>query len=455
MADAAIPAGGVGWASEWRHRLFGALADNLAAEGERRLLWLPVFFGAGIGIYFVLKVEPPLWPGIVAALAGVGFAFALRRHTGWYEAALAFTALAAGFALIREAASEREASMLQRRLGPIMVTGRVVDLDLLDNGWRLVIAPDPLPGLDAGEQPRHLRLRIPRTSDLLDPGDRVSLKAMVYPPPGPTLPGGYDFQRDAYFARIDGVGYVFGGARRIAAPEGVVSAAADGSWREGLPRLRINMERRITAALPGSTGGIASALITGKRGAISEDVTQAFRDSGLAHLLAVSGDHLGLVGGIVFFAVRALLALMPWVALRCPIKKVAAGVALIAVFCYLLICGAAVSTQRAFMMSGGLVWVTFGGLWLCLWQGSWRRWGLVAIALGVASPGPGEGPGLQRLAGFCGKKRAHDFALASCAAIRRAGEPWRLSPVRQRCPWNAVGSRRSSAKCPPGSSAGR
>jgi len=47
MADAAIPAEGAGWLSDWRRRFFGAFADRLAAEGERRLLWLPVFFGAG------------------------------------------------------------------------------------------------------------------------------------------------------------------------------------------------------------------------------------------------------------------------------------------------------------------------------------------------------------------------------------------------------------------------
>jgi competence protein ComEC len=384
MAYAAIAGGRLGPLLERRTRLFGALADRFAAEGERRLLWLPVFLGAGIGVYFALKVEPPLWLGIAAVLAGGSLAFALRRNPVWCETALALTAFAAGFALIREAAWEREAPMLQRRLGPVMVTGRVVDLDLLDKGWRLVIAPDPLPGLDAGEQPGRLRLRIPRTSDLLDPGDRVSLKAMLYPPPGPTLPGGYDFQRDAYFAGIDGVGYAFGGARRIAAPNIATSgmADADDGWRERLRRLRIHMERRITAALPGSTGGIASALITGKRGAISDDVTQAFRDSGLAHLLAVSGDHLGLVGGIVFFAVRALLALMPWVALRCPIKKIAAGVALVAVFCYLLICGAAISTQRAFIMSG----LIFGAILLDRVRISMRVCAVAALALLVIDP---------------------------------------------------------------------
>jgi hypothetical protein len=72
MADAAIAGGRLGSVAEWRDRVCGALADRLAVEGERRLLWLPVFFGTGIGAYFVLKVEPPLWPGVAAAIAGAG-----------------------------------------------------------------------------------------------------------------------------------------------------------------------------------------------------------------------------------------------------------------------------------------------------------------------------------------------------------------------------------------------
>ena len=80
MADAAVAGGRLRPVAEWRTWLSGALADRLAAEGERRLLWLPVFFGAGIGVYFALKVEPPLWPGIATAIAGIGLVFALRRH---------------------------------------------------------------------------------------------------------------------------------------------------------------------------------------------------------------------------------------------------------------------------------------------------------------------------------------------------------------------------------------
>jgi competence protein ComEC len=146
MADAALAGERTGPLLEWRTRLFGGFAERLAAEGERRLLWLPVFFGAGIGVYFLLKVEPPLWPGAAAAIVGAGAAWTLRRYPAWCELALAFAAFSAGFALMRETAWEREAPMLQRRLGPIAVTGRVADIDLVERGWRIIIDPIPCRG---------------------------------------------------------------------------------------------------------------------------------------------------------------------------------------------------------------------------------------------------------------------------------------------------------------------
>jgi competence protein ComEC len=350
MADTAITSERAGLVPAWAARIFAALTDRLAAEGDRRLLWLPVFFGAGIGVYFALRVEPPLWPGVAAAIVGAGLSFALRRHPAWCEAALALTVFAGGFALMGETAWERQAPILQRHLGPVTLTGRVVDIDLAQKGWRIVVEPDPLAGLDPAGQPRRVRLHIPRTSDELNPGDQVRLKAMLYPVPPQILPGGRDFQRELYFAGIGAVGYTYGGARRITGPEGV--SEAGGGWGEDLRHLRTEMSRRITAVLPGSTGGVASALITGKRGAIAEEVKQSFRDSGLSHLLAIAGLHLGLVGAFVFFAVRGGLALIPPVALRYPIKKIAAGAALIVLSCYLLISGAAIPTERAFVMNG-------------------------------------------------------------------------------------------------------
>jgi competence protein ComEC len=198
-------------------------------------------------------------------------------------------------------------------------------------------------------QPRRLRIHITAASDLLSPGDRTSLKAMLYPVPGQTLPGAHDLQRELYFAEIGGVGYSYGGARRLA---DAGDAGVPGGWRQWLLQLRTEVTRRITAVLPGSTGGVAAALVAGKRGAIDENVKEAFRNSGLSHLLAIAGLHLGLVGAFVFFAVRGGLALIPYIALRYPIKKIAAAATLVVLTCYLMLSGAAIPTERAFVMNG-------------------------------------------------------------------------------------------------------
>src|SRR5271155_5318035 len=99
MADAAIAGGRLGLVAEWRDRVCGALADRLVAEGERRLLWLPVFFGAGIGVYFALTAEPPPWLGLSATIMAGGLTFAVHRRPLPCEAALALTLFCAGFAL--------------------------------------------------------------------------------------------------------------------------------------------------------------------------------------------------------------------------------------------------------------------------------------------------------------------------------------------------------------------
>ena len=116
--------------------------------------------------------------------------------------------------------------------------------------------------------------------------------------------------------------------------------------------MRLVASERILAALPGESGAIAAALMTGARGAIPEATLTAMRDSGLAHLLAISGLHVGLVAGLLFFGIRALLALVPALALRYPIKKWAAAAAALGAFAYLALTGASVPTQRAFMMVG-------------------------------------------------------------------------------------------------------
>jgi len=115
-------------------------------------------------------------------------------------------------------------------------------------------------------------------------------------------------------------------------------------------RLRQAIGRRIVEALPGQAGAIANALITGERGGISEATNQAFRDSGLFHILSISGLHMVIMAGAVFFSIRLLLAAIPAIALRYPIKKWAAAAAMLGAFGYLMISGAAFATVRSYIM---------------------------------------------------------------------------------------------------------
>src|SRR5262249_5240474 len=162
------------------------------------------------------------------------------------------------------------------------------------------------------------------------PGEGIAVRALLYPPAGPAMPGAYDFQRRAWFDRLGAVGYAQGSPRPL---EGEPPA----TWRSWLAALRAQMGGRVMGTVGGRTGGIAAAIITGETHAIPEADAQAFRDAGLAHILVIAGLHMGLVAGLAFFAVRAVLALVPWVALRFNTKKGAAVAALLVTFGYMLL----------------------------------------------------------------------------------------------------------------------
>ena len=192
MVEVAVSGGSIDPARSWLARILDRCFENLVAEGERRVLWLPALFGLGIALYFLLPFEPPLPLSAGLAALSALLVIASRRNPLSREAALALAAAACGFALADWNAWQRSTPMLQRRIGPVLVTGRVVDIDQRDKGWSVIVVPDPLAELAAGEQPPRIRLHIPARSDELAPGQRIRAKAMLYPVPGQTLPSGRD-----------------------------------------------------------------------------------------------------------------------------------------------------------------------------------------------------------------------------------------------------------------------
>jgi competence protein ComEC len=354
MTQEAAESGAV---SRWfsRERLYAALRraapalrDAALAERERWALWIPALLGSGIGFYFMLAVEPPAWSG-PAFIGAAGLTILLgRRHAVLLLPGIAALIVACGFADAQLQTWLVAAPVLERQLGPVRVEGSVVEVDPLPEGYRIVVEPRTIERLDAGHLPLRLRMRVTRGGDDLLPGEFVSLRAILYPPPAPAMPGAYDFQRRAYFDRLGAVGFAVSPVERRVAPEG----GGPAMWRIAVASLRSAMTERILAALPGRTGGVAAAIITGQTHAIPEADAAAFRDAGLAHILVIAGLHMGMVAGLAFVAVRAFFALIPALSLRYPTKKWAAAFALLVTFCYMLLSGATVSSRRSFVMTG-------------------------------------------------------------------------------------------------------
>jgi len=334
----------------WGHSIpkASALGASLLAERHRWPLWLPVALGTGTALYFALPVEPGALAAVAAVIlcvtAGLG---AYRSHRPWTRAALALlAALALGFGNAKWREMRVAAPVVAHPLVSHL-TGRVAGLDWGRAGLRVVL--DDVRSGRLPDPPTRIRLLVRKGAEGLHVGQGVGLTAQLMPPPGPAAPGDSDFARAAYFARIGAVGFAYGAPGLVPLPHGPAFLDRVPGAVEGM---RAAVTARIRAQLPESEGAIASAIITGERGGIDPDDEAALRDAGLAHVLAIAGLHMALVGAGLFWLARALLALIPAIALNYPIKKWAAGLALLGAGFYLVISGGSSSSVRAFVMLG-------------------------------------------------------------------------------------------------------
>lgn len=295
--------------------------------------------GVGVLVYFALPTEPSaegIWlaPPLIALACWLG---ARRPLAGWALGLLA--AAAAGFALAAWHTG-RQPPPLDPPRTAIHLSGRVSAVELLPEGRRITLEA-PRFG-DAPPEARAVRVRLkPGDAAAPRPGDTLRVRALLRAPAPPAYPGAWDFQRAAFFSGLGASGFALGPAEVIAGPAGAPAFAS----------LRAGMEARVAAALPGAPGAIAAALLTGTQTAIPAAELAAMRDSGLAHLLSVSGLHIAIVMGCAFGLIRLALAAIPALALRLPVKALAALAALGVGGLYLLLSGSQVPMLRSFAMA--------------------------------------------------------------------------------------------------------
>ena len=318
-----------------------------AEAGAGRLLpWVPVAFGAGIAFYFTADREPVLSVVAVVAVGLCAAAFLLRRQK-IFPIAVMIAAIAAGFAIATWKTARVAHGVLARPMYSVSLSGFVQTRDIRERTDRFVLRVAHMESPRSQIKLERVRLSV-RKGTAPAVGSFVELKARLQPPLAPLRPGSYDFGRDMYFQGIGASGFVTGVIKTVEAPGSGGLSLRYAAFMQGL---RDAIDARIRTALDGDRRAIATALLTGRRDAISPPVNDAMFISGLGHVLSISGYHMAVVAGVVFFAVRALLALIPGLTVSFPIKKWSAAAALAAAAFYLLLSGAEVATQRSFFMT--------------------------------------------------------------------------------------------------------
>ncbi len=309
-----------------------ALSASDAIAQRRLFVLLPFSLILGLIAYVALPGEPEtivLWGGVGAVLLAFAGAMAMQSLNGlrWVLQASAFWL---GLCLL-----PIHGALFGTPMQPFPAYGayeaRVDEIiSATPEQQRLVISQIvPLEGARAVEI-RRARLVLPGNPPLA-PGDRIRANLRLAPIPGPILPGSFDGQFHSYYAGIGSYGTVTSGLEKLAGGE-------SHDLVRGVQALRSGIGARIDLVLSGESAAIGRAMVVGDQSAISDETREIMAASGLAHIYSISGLHLSIVAGGIFWLVRLLLASLPF-ALSWPNKKIAAIVGLVSAFLYLLLAG--------------------------------------------------------------------------------------------------------------------
>ncbi len=314
-------------------------------QKDNRFLWIPVFLACGIGGYFSLPSEPPISIPLfllICSLTSHIFIQSLHNRILTHISFGIFLVIC-GFSLAKVKTEYTNAPIIKKAINYTDIEGDILSIEPLEQGTggRIILYNLDIENLSPEDTPYKVRLRL-RDDKSIAIGQRISVLASLKPPSPPFTPGGFDFRRHLYFQQIGAVGFIYKSPVILKEPPTLFI---------NINTLRHSIASRITSILPKEQSAIAIALIVGHKHALSDDDKQAVRDAGLAHMLAISGLHIGLVAGTLFFLLRLSMATIPRFALKYPIKKIAAVFALFGAVFYMILAGATVPTQRAVLMS--------------------------------------------------------------------------------------------------------
>lgn len=374
----------------WPDR-FRTAWEEEAAFGHP-FLFLPLLMALGAILWFSARDPPALINVAVLACCFCIASGALMGRSGWLRLVVfSTTGLLLG---ATSAAFETSRTITVMLDSPVTttITGRILSREISGrHAYRYIVALQRTEAPTLRRPPTTLTLVV-RNAGAAKVGDIIKGRARLSPPSGPALGGLNDFGFDSFFKGIGAVGYAYGKPQILADEKKETSRASliERSWA-GLAVWREAIGMRIRATIPGDAGAIAAALVTAEERAISRDSIAALRNSGLGHVLAISGLNMVLAAGTLLVGLRTGLSLVPGLAHRVPIKKIAAGGALLMVCFYILISGGAVSAVRSWIM----IVIMLLAVFFDRPSISLRNVAIAAFVILAVDPSAVSGPGFQ------------------------------------------------------------
>ncbi|WP_317682005.1 ComEC/Rec2 family competence protein [Terasakiella sp. A23] len=330
--------------SHYKQKLFD---ESRTQEKDHFFLAIPLLLGAGIAVYFGMTTEPPVWTGLTLLFISGVTTYYLRNYYIVFLSTLALTIVFAGFSSAQLRTTYLSTIILPNSFGPAGIQGRIVSVTPTQKGTKILLEDLQISRLRADHVPTRLRLHVNSLQTQVNEGQWIETRGMLKPPPQPAYPGAFDFQRHAYFQQIGAVGFAYGDIKIISATDSD-RLTFFGNLRQ---TIQARIEKTFNQAGQDDQRTLAIAFLTGNKQVINEATHETVRAAGLAHLLAISGLHIGLVSAIAFLSIRSFLSLIPAIALNYPIKKIAAFLAIFAALFFTLLTGGSTPTIRAFVMT--------------------------------------------------------------------------------------------------------
>ena len=321
------------------------ITESWQEDKTRRKLWFTVLFGLGIAIYFSLKSEPSKWLtlGLIEGLILLAVIF--RHHINILKLFACLAIVLSGFTLVQIKAIwlAENASILPEE--KFYFKGKIEKIDTNYQGRKRFILSD-VKDFKGKHYKGKYRITQRTKNDDANIGDCVEMVGKIMPLSKAVMVGGYQFDRKGFFEGLKGTGFAESRWFKIDCEN-----KSKFDFNALISNLRKNISKHIKETLPKDEASIATAIIAGERGEINEKQYENYRNSGLAHFLSISGLHISMLAGLMFFLIRFVLSLIPSIALRFDTKKIAAVFAIVISFFYLLISGQAIPAQRAFIMT--------------------------------------------------------------------------------------------------------